>query len=127
MRFAGASSAIQSMFGNNQSPRYDEMAELGIQGRSMERNAATGADAQAKMSDLEADAMKKAAEFGASATRAQGSAAGQSAMFGGLSSGISSIAGGLGSKFGSKTNMGKTQYSQPARFGGREALGGYDM
>ena len=97
MRFAGANSAIQSMFGGNQSPRYDEMAELGVQGRSMERNAATGADAQAEMADLEADAMVKAAKFGAQATKAQGAAAGQSAMFGGISSGIGSIAGGLGS------------------------------
>jgi membrane protein involved in colicin uptake len=105
MRFAGASSALQSLFGDKQSPKYDELANIGIEGRSQERNAATSADAQAEMADINADATVKAAKFGAQAIAAQGAAAGQSAMFGGLSSGIGSIAGGIGSRMSAPTGV----------------------
>ena len=95
MRMAG--SAMASMFGDQQSPRYDELSNIGIQGRSQERTTATAADAQARMSDINADATTQMAKINADATKAAGQAAGQSAMISGIASGISGIAGGLGS------------------------------
>ena len=105
MRMAG--SAMASMFGGQQSPRYDELSNIGIQGRSKERTTATAADAQARMSDIQADATTKIAGFNADAIKAGGQAAGQSAMVSGIASGISGLAGGLGS-------MGTTGGATPA-------------
>ena len=95
MRMAG--SAMASMFGDNMSPKYDQLRNIGVQGRSQERNTATAADAMAEMSDIQADATTQIAKHQASAIKAQGQAAGQSAMAGGIGSMISGIAGGFGS------------------------------
>ena len=95
MRMAG--SAMASMFGDQQSPRFDELANIGMQGRSRQRQMATQADAQARMSDINADATTQIAKFNAGAIKAQGQAQGQASMMSGLSSGISGILGGIGS------------------------------
>ena len=105
MRMAG--SAMASMFGEKSSPRYDELSNIGIEGRSQQRNTATAADAQAKMSDVQADATRQIAEHQASAVKAQGQAAGQASMASGIGSMVSGIAGGLGS-------MGTTGGATPA-------------
>ena len=95
MRMAG--SAMASMFGDQQSPRYDELANIGTQGRSIQRQMATQSDAQARMADINADATTQIAKFNAGAIKAQGQAQGQASMASGIGSMISGIAGGIGS------------------------------
>ena len=95
MRMAG--SAMASMFGDQQSPRYDELANIGMQGRSRQRQMATQSDAQARMADINADATTQIAKFNAGAIKAQGQAQGQASMASGIGSMISGIAGGIGS------------------------------
>ena len=112
MRMAG--SAMASLFGDQQSPRYDQLGQMGMQARSQERATATAADAQAAMSDIKADATRQMAEANAGAIEAQGSANAQSSMASGIGGMISGIAGGLGSM---GTSGGATPASTAVPFG----------
>ena len=98
MRFAGSDSAMAAMFGGDPAkPRFDQMAQIGVQGQSKQRQTAFAADAHAEQSDINAAATIDIAKANAAATRAAGAAQGQSSMMSGLAGGIGSIFGSLGS------------------------------
>ena len=96
-RFAGADSAIQTLFAPKTSPRYDDMGILAQRADSAVRRSGMEADANADIADIMGVAKLKEAEAMAEGIKAQGQAAGQSAMAGGLGSMFSGIAGGIGS------------------------------
>ena len=94
MRFAGSSTAMNAMFGGDPArPRYDQMAQVGIQGLSKERQAGFASDAYAQMSDINAESLLEQSKAQADAISAAGAAQGQASMVGG-------IAGGIGKLFG---------------------------
>ena len=97
MRFAGSSTAMNAMFGGDPArPRYDQMAQVGIQGQSKQRQAAFASDAYAEVSDINAKSLVEQAEAQADAIAAAGQAQGQASMVGGIASGVSSLFGAFG-------------------------------
>ena len=101
MRFAGADSTIQTLFGQAaKGPRQDEIAATGMQGESMERQASMQAEAQGLRSGIEGAGIVQAGKYQAEAIKAQGQAQGQQAMASGIGSMVSGIAGGFGSMMG---------------------------
>ena len=91
-RFAGT--ALTDYFNT---PNFTQVGKIGMQGQSMQRNAATKADGLVHGAGINSMAQVASAGFKADAIEAQGQAQGQAAMMSGLASAASGIAGGFGS------------------------------
>ena len=91
-RFAGT--ALTDYFNT---PNFTQVGKTGMQGQSMQRNAATKADGLVHGAGINSMAQVASAGFKADAIEAQGQAQGQAAMMSGLASAASGIAGGFGS------------------------------
>ena len=91
-RFAGT--ALTDYFNT---PNVTQVGKIGMQGQSMQRNAATKADGLVHGAGINSMAQVASAGFQADAIEAQGQAQGQAAMMSGLASAASGIAGGFGS------------------------------
>ena len=118
MRFAGANTAIQSLFGDMGGPSFGDMEDAGIQGQSMQKQNKMYAEADAIGAAANAAATAKAGEYQAEAMRAQGAAAGQSAIAGGIGSLASGIAGGFGSMMGGGGGVTPSSYAFGNSYGG---------
>ena len=94
-RFAGT--ALTDYFNT---PDFTQVGKVGMEGQSMQRNAATKAEGLVHGAGINSMAQVAQAGFQAEATKAQGQAAGQSAMASGIGSMVSGIAGGFGSMGG---------------------------
>ena len=90
-RFAGT--ALTDYFNT---PNFTQVGKTGMQGQSMQRNAATKADGLVHGAGINSMAQVASAGFKADAIEAQGQAQGQSAMASGIGSMVSGIAGGFG-------------------------------
>ena len=94
-RFAGT--ALTDYFNT---PDFTQVGKVGMEGQSMQRNAATKAEGLVHGAGINSMAQVAQAGFQADAIKAQGQAAGQSAMASGIGSMVSGIAGGFGSMGG---------------------------
>ena len=94
-RFAGT--ALTDYFNT---PDFTTVGKVGMEGQSMQRNAATKAEGLVHGAGVNSMAEVAQAGFHADATKAIGQAQGQAAMMSGLASGISGLAGGFGSMGG---------------------------
>ena len=96
MRFAGSNPQISSFISADFSPRYDEQADAGMKGRSLERKMGHEAEGFVASSGLDAMAKVQGAHEQARGIVAQGEAQGEASRAQGMSSMMSSIAGGIG-------------------------------
>ena len=94
-RFAGT--ALTDYFNT---PDFTTVGKVGMEGQSLQRNAATKAEGLVHGAGINSMAEVASAGFQADATRAAGQAQGQAAMFSGIASGIGSLAGGFGAMGG---------------------------
>ena len=91
-RFAGT--ALNEYFAT---PNFTNLGKVGMQGQSMQRNAATKAEGLVHGAGINSMAQVASAGFQADAIKAQGQAQAQSSMASGIGSMVSGIAGGFGS------------------------------
>tara|TARA_B100001559_G_C15915741_1_gene356321 strand:+ start:90 stop:470 length:381 start_codon:yes stop_codon:yes gene_type:complete len=91
-RFAGT--ALTDYFST---PDFTQVGKVGMQGQSMQRNAATKAEGLVHGAGINSMAEVAQAGFQADAIKAQGQAQGQASMASGIGSMVSGIAGGFGS------------------------------
>ena len=96
-RFAGT--ALTDYFNT---PDFTQVGKVGMEGQSMQRNAATKAEGLVHGTGINSMAQVAQAGFQAEATKAAGQAEGQAAMASGIGSMVSGIAGGFGA-MGSKS------------------------
>ena len=91
-RFAGT--ALTDYFNT---PDFTQVGKVGMEGQSMQRNAATKAEGLVHGAGINSMAQVAQAGFQADAIKAQGQAQGQASMASGIGSMVSGIAGGFGS------------------------------
>jgi len=91
-RFAGT--ALTDYFNT---PDFTTVGKVGMEGQSMQRNAATKAEGLVHGAGINSMAQVAQAGFQADAIKAQGAAQGQASMASGIGSMVSGIAGGFGS------------------------------
>jgi len=91
-RFAGT--ALTDYF---DTPDFTQVGRAGMQGQSMQRNAATKAEGLVHGAGINSMAQVASAGFQADAIKAQGQAQAQASMASGIGSMVSGIAGGFGS------------------------------
>ena len=91
-RFAGT--ALTDYFNT---PDFTQVGKVGMEGQSMQRNAATKAEGLVHGAGINSMAEVAQAGFQADAIKAQGQAQGQASMMSGIGSMVSGIAGGFGS------------------------------
>ena len=103
-RFAGT--ALTDYFST---PDFTQVGKVGMQGQSMQRNAATKAEGLVHGAGINSMAEVAQAGFQADAIKAQGQAQGQASMASGIGSMVSGIAGG----FGSMGSGGSYDFSSP--------------
>ena len=104
-RFAGT--ALTDYFST---PDFTQVGKVGMQGQSMQRNAATKAEGLVHGAGINSMAQVASAGFQADAIRAQGQAQGQASMASGIGSMVSGIAGGFGSMGSSGSSSSSTNY-----------------
>ena len=104
-RFAGT--ALTDYFST---PDFTQVGKVGMQGQSMQRNAATKAEGLVHGAGINSMAQVASAGFQADATRAQGQAQGQAAMASGIGSMVSGLAGGFGALGSSGSSSSSTNY-----------------
>ena len=104
-RFAGT--ALTDYFST---PDFTQVGKVGMQGQSMQRNAATKAEGLVHGAGINSMAQVASAGFQADATRAQGQAQGQAAMASGIGSMVSGLAGGFGALGSSGSGGSSTNY-----------------
>jgi len=104
-RFAGT--ALTDYFST---PDFTQVGKVGMQGQSMQRNAATKAEGLVHGAGINSMAQVASAGFQADATRAQGEAQGQAAMASGIGSMVSGLAGGFGALGSSGSSGSSTNY-----------------
>ena len=104
-RFAGT--ALTDYFST---PDFTQVGKVGMQGQSMQRNAATKAEGLVHGAGINSMAQVASAGFQADATRAQGQAQGQAAMASGIGSMVSGLAGGFGALGSSGSGSSSTNY-----------------
>ena len=105
-RFAGT--ALTDYFNT---PNFTQVGRVGMEGQSMQRNAATKAEGLVHGAGINSMAEVAQAGFQADAIKAQGEAQGQAAMASGIGSMVSGIAGGFGSMGSSSSSGGGSGFS----------------
>ena len=106
-RFAGTE--LSNYFST---PDFTQVGKVGMQGQSMQRNAATKAEGLVHGAGINSMAEVAQAGFQAEAIKAQGAAQGQASMASGIGSMVSGIAGGFGA-MGSGGGGAKYDFNSP--------------
>ena len=101
-RFAGSEGAMNILFGEKKSPRYDEMYDLGLKGQSLLRKADIQGQVANRKADIRSDAIREAGKYGAMLSANNTST--QANM--NFANSLSSTIGGLGQAFGSRAIAG---------------------
>ena len=118
MRFAGSPQITSFLAG---SPKFGEMADIGLQARGHEQNMAHKSEALVAGAGLDAMAKVHSATHQARGIEAQGKAQGQIAQAQGMSGMMSGIAGGIGNiSFGggggaAASSVSASPYAAPAQ------------
>jgi len=107
-RFAGT--ALTDYFNT---PDFTTVGKVGMEGQSMQRNAATKAEGLVHGAGINSMAQVAQAGFQADAIKAQGAAQGQASMASGIGSMVSGIAGGFGSMGSSSGGGAKYDFNSP--------------
>ena len=105
-------------------PDFTQIGRVGMQGQSLQRNAATKAEGLVHGAGINSMAEVAGANFQADAIRVQGQAQGQASMASGIGNMVSGIAGGFGAR-GSGSGSSDYDFSSPIWTQGQTSFGNF--